>query len=269
MKKAKSALFSAFCALAFASCGQGEPSSAAVTMTATVVEVQDSGLLLVESGAGAGSAMTVGARDLQIYDAQNHPIAFRELRAGQQLELCYDGSKLETFPCQLPNCEYLKLTGEETDVSDLLAELQEWLSSGETDPLPDLQVECAGKKSVSCLLAMRGTSTWQKDGYGVCQDSPHPLEWREEHLRSLQPEKGCKEVKLLFSQEPQSYTVTRWDAAYCGDISHVTDGEEVAPSEKGAIPLEKGSWLYEVTASWEEGTVSWEEGTVSWAFLVG
>lgn len=261
MKRVKSALFSAICALAFAACGQGECAAQAVTMTATVIEVRESGLLLVESGAGADSAMTVGARDLPIYDAQNHPIELNELRAGQQLELCYDGSRLETFPSQVPNCEYLKLTGEETDVSGLLEQLQEWLSTDEEDPLPNLQVECSGKKSASCLLPMRGTSIWQQDGYGVCQDSPHPLMWREEHLRSLETEKGSKELKLLFSRAPQQTTVTRWDASYLGDAAHITDGEAIEVSENGAIPLEKGNWLYEVTGSWEEGTVSW-------AFLV-
>lgn len=258
MKKVWSVLFGGLCAFAFASCGQKDfTSPAAVTMTATVVEVRDSGLLLVESGAGADSAMTVGLQDLPVYDAENHPISIEALRAGQQLELCYDGSKLETFPCQLPNCEYLKLTGQEMDVSGLLNELRGYLSDEEQDPMPVLQVEYASKSSVSCTLPMRGTASWNEDGYGACQDSPHPLAWRDEHLRSVITEKGNREIKLLFSKAPQSYVVTKWAAADRGDTSHVTDGETVEPTEDGILSLDKGGWLYEVAAAWEEGAVTW------------
>ena len=250
MKKFISFLCSSLFALALTACG--EPKAPA-TMEVTIVEVTDSGLTVVETGQSAGHVMTVGTQKPALYDQNGNVISAAALRPGQQLEVGYDGSILATFPSQVSGCEYLKLTGQEFDVTDLQAELQSILPKAEPDPMPILQVECIGKKIACCVNAPRGTSSWVTDEEGICMDSPHPLDWPEERITSMDIPEGCKRIRLIFSREPDSFLIRRWDISCLGDST--AEEEALTPDEEYLLPVQAG--IYEVTAEYPEGSLSW------------
>ena len=260
MQKIVSLLFSGLCAFAFASFGQKCPPPAApVTIQATIVRVQPDSLLLVESGAGASSAMTLNSQNIAIYDASNHPITIEDLHAGQLLEICYNGQQLNTFPSELSHCEYLRLTGEETDVSELSSQLQGYLPHTRQDSLPTLSI-CYGTEQQ--VTPLRGTSHWQEGEEALCQYAPHPLAWQPERMRSITLSKDRDLVHLAFTTDfPHQLTVTRWPLTMSGDLSHQQDGEVISVKEKAFQPQPDS--LYEVTAVWPQGQVSWAFATAS------
>ena len=250
MKKFLSFLCSSLFALALTACG--EPKAPA-TMEVTIVDISSSGLMVVETGQNAGHVMTVGTQKPALYDQSGNIISAAALRPGQQLEVGYGGYILESFPAQVGACEYLKLTGQEFDVTDLQAELQDILPKAEPDPMPVLQAECTGKKIACCLNAPRGTSSWVTDEEGICMDSPHPLDWPEERLTAMNVPEGCKRMRLIFSREPDSFVVRRWNISCLGDST--AEEEVLTPDEEYFLPVQAG--IYEVAAEYPEGSLSW------------
>lgn len=250
MKKFLSLLFSSLCALSLAACGTPK---APATMDVTIIEKNGTSLLVVVDGQGAGGALTVGTNH-PLYDQNGKEITADALYPGLQLEIGFDGSILETFPGQVSGCKYLKITGEETDIADLQAELEEILPKAESDdPMPVLQVEFVGKQIASCLTASRGTSSWAEGDEAIIMDSPHPLNWPSEKMPSATVPDGCKEMRLILSKDPENLLVRRWEL---DDIGNSSAEEEILTlDEDGVLPLEPG--VYEVAAEYTEGTMSW------------
>ena len=249
MKKWLKILAGGCCAVILAACGGPK---APATAEVTVIENNGSSLLVVIDGQGAGSAATVGT-GYPIYDENGEEFPAEGLEPGMQLEVGFDGSILSTYPGQFSGCEYLKLTGVKTDITALTAELEELLPKAEADPMPVLQVECAGKKIVSCLNAPRGSSSWVNGDEAVLMDSPHPLQWTEDRLQAVSVPDGCKKMRLILSKEPEELKVRRWELSDMGDVS--AEEELLTPDEKGMLPLKSG--IYEAEAEYAEGTLRW------------
>lgn len=250
LKKLLTHLFPALCAVALTACGMPK---AAATAEVTVVENSGTVLLVVMDGKGAGGAMTVGTGH-PIYDEKGEEISADALQPGMRLEVGFDGSVLSTYPGQFSRCEYLKLTGETSDVAGLAAELEEYLpKSDESDPMPVLQVECAGKQVTSCLNAPRGGYSWINGDEAVIADSLHPLRWKEENLQAVNIPDGCRKMRLILSKEPENLTVRRWELTDLGDTS--AEEEMLTPDRNGALALKAG--VYEVEAGYTEGTLTW------------
>ncbi|MBQ4051731.1 MAG: hypothetical protein IJD13_08875 [Oscillospiraceae bacterium] len=249
MKKWLKILAGGCCALILAACGIPK---AAATANVTIIENNGSSLLVVVDGQGAGSAATVGT-GCPIYDEKGKEFPADGLKPGMQLEVGFDGSVMETYPAHFGGCEYLKLTGTETDITAIVAELEEMLPKAEPDPMPVLQVECAGKQVTSCLNAPRGSSSWVNGDEAMLMDSPHPLQWSEERLQAVSVPEGCKKMRFILSKEPESLTVRRWDLSDAGDTS--AEEELFTPDEKGMLSLKAG--IYEVESVYAEGALTW------------
>ena len=138
-------------------------------------------------------------------------------------------SRLETWPASLLGCDKVTLTGETQDVTALLEEwnkAQANLSSdAEEDEMPSLQVSWQDGKTAACILPIRGTSSWTTEESGICQDSPCPLYWSEDHLVSASVKTGST-VSLTvtgMNRAPDTLTLIRWDESE-SDSSSVPDG---------------------------------------------
>lgn len=242
-------IISTLCALSLAACGMPK---AEATANVTIIANNGSSLLVVVDGQGAGSAATVGT-GCPIYDEKWKEFPADGLKPGMQLEVGFGGTLLDTYPAHFGGCEYLKLTGTETDITAIVAELEEMLPKAEPDPMPVLQIECVGKQVATCLNAPRGSSSWVNGDEAMLMDSPHPLQWPEERLQAVSVPEGCKKMRFILSKEPESLTVRRWDLSDAGDTS--AEEELLTPDEKGMLSLKAG--IYEVKSVYAEGTLTW------------
>ena len=250
MKKILKALLGGLCAFALAACGMPK---AAAEMDVVIVEKTGQSFLAVIDGKGAGTAMYLGS-GYPVYDENGEEVSADVLQPGMIVEVGFDGSMLSTFPAQVSGCKYLKLTGEQTDVTDLAAELEEYLPKAEpADPMPTLQVECEGKQVASCLNAPRGSSSWVEGDEAVMMDSPHPLQWAEQKLAAVSIPDGAKKLRLILSEEPEELTVRRWKLDDIGDSA--AEAETVTPDKEQKLPVREG--VYEVEAKYPEGTLTW------------
>lgn len=250
MKKWLKILAGGCCALILAACGIPK---AEATANVTIIANNGSSLLVVVDGQGAGSAATVGTGH-PIYDEKWKEFPADGLKPGMQLEVGFGGTLLETYPAHFGGCEYLKLTGTETDITAIAAELEELFPKPENaDLMPALQIECVGKQVVTCLNAPRGSSSWVNGDEAMLMDSPHPLQWPEERMQAVSVPDGCKKMRFILSKESESLTVRRWEFSDMGDVS--AEEELLTPDEKGMLSLKAG--IYEVESVYAEGTLTW------------
>lgn len=232
--------------------------------TGVILEVTENGAYVVSEG--IGSATYIQFNDPNWQDAAGKSIDTSDLFPGQQVQYDYT-SRLETWPASLLGCDKVTLTGETQDVTALLEEwnkVQADLSSdAEKDEMPSLQVSWQDGKTAACILPIRGTSSWTTEESGICQDSPCPLYWNEDHLVSASVKTGST-VSLTvtgMNRTPDTLTLIRWDESE-SDSSSVPDGETIK-LEKGSTFSAKTGGIYELTAVWNDGI---PHGSVSWGF---
>ncbi len=260
--------------LCLTSCGTSDktaPTTVKESFTVLMVVSDETQSLLVGGKEdGSGEATTVSLEGLNIVGPNGKDIPFSELQPGHILDLTWDGYILETYPAQIQHVSSASIAGEQP---------AEWINPIDDDPffdswrkarsnqqtiygnMPYLMLEYSTDTddesgSVACMNTAAGTSSWYANGEGICVDSLHPLEWEEDTIPTLHRDASLK-VQLLFSQEPDSAIVRRWDWSRWGDISAVEDCEETPVSENTLSIPAKGDYLYEVTAQWEEGTVTY------------
>lgn len=237
--------------------------------TGLILEVNDWGVYVVSDSNGVpdniGSVVGVSFKDVNWQDASGQTVSASEVQPGQQIRYNCTGV-LETWPAQLMGCDSVTVTGEQADVSGLIEQWNEWnADQGVEDPygMPALQVLYSDDVVSSCALPLKGTSSWYKDGTGVCQDSDHPLRWSDDHLVSISLKKQ-KQVQLNFSaidQAPDKIILTRWDQSERGQTS-IPDGEIVTLSEDYTF-MAKPDSVYELKAVWDGDEIG---GTVTWGF---
>ena len=263
--------------LCLASCGASDktaPTTVKEFFTVLmVVSEENQSLLIGGKEDGSGEAATVSLEGLTITGSDGKDFPFSDLQPGHILSVTWDGYILETYPAQLQHISSVSIAGEQP---------AEWVNPIDDDPffdswrepsgnqesiygkMPVLQLEytltakgaAEESASVCCMNIAKGTSSWYSDGEGICVDSLHPLEWEEDTIPVLHRDTSL-EVRLLFSQEPDSAIVRRWDWSQWGDITAVEDCEEDTLTEDTLSIPAKGEYLYEITAQWEEGTVTY------------
>lgn len=237
--------------------------------TGWILQVSDTCVYMVpdEGGVpdGIGSITSVGFKDVNWQDAEGQTVSAADLSPGQQIR--YNMTMvLETWPAQLYGCDSVTLTGGQADVSELVAKWNEWNEgNGVEDPygMPKLQVLYSDDKIASCALPLKGTSTWYNDGTGVCQDSDHPLRWKDDHLVSISLQKAAQ-MQLNFAaidKAPDKVVLRCWDQSERGQTA-IPEGEIVTLDESHTFTAKPDS-VYELSATWDDETVG---GTLSWGF---
>lgn len=135
-------------------------------------------------------------------------------------------------------------------------------AAGEYKTPPALTVSYDG----GSFEATQGTCTWNcanGDGTwtGVCADSPHPLQMKD-HLPLISA--GDSQVRLIFEDWPDSYTVRCWPDSQWGNTDAV--GEAVMQWNH-TFELRSGGYIYEVAATWNDDGSPYH-GTASYVFYM-
>lgn len=78
-----------------------------------IIQINDKSLLL--AGTGASDLYTVSSAPA-IYDIDNKPADSSALKAGQNVEIGYSGAIMESYPAQLGNPVYIRITGQGDDL---------------------------------------------------------------------------------------------------------------------------------------------------------
>lgn len=88
---------------------------------------------------------------------------------------------------------------------------------------------------------------WEYEGQAVCTEALHPLEMKYPEPMEL----SGPTAKLVFSEDPKSFTVRCWPDSAWGD----TDAESQPLEPNGfEIPLQPGGYIYEVSAKWSDAS---------------
>ncbi len=236
--------------------------------TGLVLEVNDWGVYVVSDVNGVpdgiGSITEIGFKDVNWQDAGGQTVSAADIQPGQQIKYNCTGV-LESWPAQLTGCDSVTVTGEQADVSALIAQWNEWnAEQGVEDPygMPALQVLYSDDSVSCCSLPLKGSSSWYKDGTGVCQESDHPLRWSDDHLVEIALS-GPTEMQLNFTEagDPDQLVLTCWKQSDRGQTA-LPDGDTVTLDEEFTFTAKPDS-VYELRATWNGDDVG---GTVTWGF---
>ena len=249
-----------FAALSIAACGTAaEP---VVTMQATILQCGEDSLLLEPIEPNTSSdRISTSVVGIPIVGKDGSNIQPGDLKAGQTVEVEYDGYIRESYPAGI-TCSRLTVTGSQPDGWVNPIEGDDFFSA-ERDPdspygnMPSLGVEYNTGKTVSYTRTATGAASWFDNGVGICADSALPVSPdSRELIPVINREKGYDSITLLFSKEPDSFTVRCWDWEEFAETWQETD--VIPVKTEGSvltIPKKDTALLLEIQAEWEQGTV--------------
>lgn len=247
-------------ALSIAACGTAaEP---VVTMQATILQCSENSLLLEPIEPNSSSdRFSTSVAGIPIVGRDRTEMQPADLKAGQTVEVEYDGYIRESYPAGI-TCSRLTVTGSQPDGWVNPIEGDDFFSA-ERDPdspygnMPSLGVEYNTGETVSYTRTAAGTASWCEDDFGICVDSILPVSSdSRELIPVISREKGYDSLMLLFSQEPDSFTVRCWDWEEFAETWLETDAIPVETDVSAlTIPKKDTALLLEIQAEWEQGTV--------------
>lgn len=194
-------------------------------------------------------------------------ITQEDLEKGNILTIYGNGIMLESYPGQYPGVSKIEVkeTGNPSDADQYQAVIDEIYQEPDPSEPPFLDLEYRTDMAVAAVMTTRGGYKWSYvDGNGETQsvvtDSDHIMASKDiVDVRIEDP----VDIKLLFSEEPESVKAVRWPSELRGgqeDISNLPEGENILVEKDGETPVLKSveaGYVYLITAEWENGTVDY------------
>ena len=206
--------------------------------------------------------------DFTHFDENGNAIDPSEIKKGDFLQVEGDGIMLNSYPGQYPGISRIMRIsgGTEADAEKFDEELSQILPEKDPSEIPFLNLCYTQPNAQVTAMATQGGYTWSyvdEDGNGqnVVADSAFILEWTELSDLHTANDEGKTDLKLVFSEEPDSVTAERWPAEDRGQNfgNGYPEGESVSVehAESWSIPGAEAGYIYEVDAVFENGTVSY------------